>query len=65
LNSHFSLLPGDENWNPETDLLSPRTAAGATALESGIYVVGGGSGGGFFAPFTALDSTDVFTNEDS
>jgi len=65
LSTHFSLLPGDDSWDSEASLLSPRTAAGAATLESGIYVVGGGSGGGFFAPFTALDTTDVFTNEDS
>lgn len=60
LDRHFSWADGETVWREEAALPSPRTNASAARLDSGIYVVGGGSGGGFFAPFTALDSTDVF-----
>jgi hypothetical protein len=39
---------------------SPRTGADAALLAGDIFLVGGGSGGGFFAPFTAIGTTDVF-----
>jgi N-acetylneuraminic acid mutarotase len=65
LSQHSSLAPGETSWVEEAGLSSPRTAADAAALEAGIYLVGGGSGGGFFAPFTAMDATDVFIDEAS
>lgn len=60
LDSHISWLPGEAGWRDEADLPSPRTHAAAASLDQRIYVIGGGSGGGFLAPFTALDVTDVF-----
>jgi N-acetylneuraminic acid mutarotase len=63
LSEHASLAPGDHAWTLEAELLSPRTAADAVVLENEIYLVGGGSGGGFFAPFTALDATDIFKDD--
>ncbi|WP_417470337.1 Kelch repeat-containing protein [Maricaulis sp.] len=65
LRRHASWAPGEPAWRNEPDLPSPRTAADAAVLEGGIYLIGGGSGGGFFAPFTAMDATDVFVNEAS
>lgn len=65
LSAHSSLAPGDANWTGEPDLPSPRTSADAAVLGDGVYLVGGGSGGGFFAPFTALDATDIFVDEAS
>ncbi len=60
LDTHVSWQPGEAAWRIEEDLPSPRTNAAAAFLEGAIFVVGGGSGGGFFAPFTALDTTDVY-----
>jgi N-acetylneuraminic acid mutarotase len=65
LSQHSSIAAGETEWLAEADLSSPRTAADAAALDAGIFLVGGGSGGGFFAPFTALDVTDVFVDEAS
>lgn len=65
LSRHSSIAPGENAWTEEAELPSPRTAADAAVLDAGIYLVGGGSGGGFFAPFTALDVTDVFVDEAS
>ena len=65
LKRHASWRPGDAVWRAEADLPTPRTAADAAVLNGGIYLIGGGSGGGFFAPFTAMDATDVFLDEAS
>jgi N-acetylneuraminic acid mutarotase len=65
LRRHASWRPGDTEWRGEADLPTPRTAADAAVLNGGIYLIGGGSGGGFFAPFTAMDATDVFRDEAS
>ena len=65
LRRHASWQPGDAAWRSEADLPTPRTAADAAVLNGGIYLIGGGSGGGFFAPFTAMDATDVFLDEAS
>jgi N-acetylneuraminic acid mutarotase len=65
LRRHASWQPGDPDWRSEADLPTPRTAADAAVLNGGIYLIGGGSGGGFFAPFTAMDATDVFLDEAS
>lgn len=65
LRRHASWQPGDEAWRHEADLPTPRTTADAAVLNDAIYLIGGGSGGGFFAPFTALDATDVFVDEAS
>ena len=65
LRRHASWQPAEAGWRSEPDLPTPRTAADAAVLEGGIYLIGGGSGGGFFAPFTAMDTTDVFLDEAS
>ncbi len=65
LQTHISWAPGETGWTAEADLPAPRTGADAVVLERGIFLVGGGSGGGFFAPFTALDATDVFQDDAS
>jgi N-acetylneuraminic acid mutarotase len=63
LQTHISWRPGDDAWRDETALPAPRTGGGATVLDGEIYLIGGGAGGGFLAPFTALDTTDVFDPE--
>jgi N-acetylneuraminic acid mutarotase len=65
LSAHSVLTIGETRWLEEAELPAPRTAADAAVLNVGIFVVGGGRGGGFFAPFTALDATDVFVDEAS
>ncbi|WP_339748232.1 kelch repeat-containing protein [uncultured Maricaulis sp.] len=65
LRRHASWQPGETAWRSEADLPTPRTAADAAVLNGSIYLIGGGSGGGFFAPFTAMDATDVFFDEAS
>ncbi|WP_417486406.1 Kelch repeat-containing protein [Maricaulis sp.] len=60
LQTHVSWQPGEDAWRDETPLPAPRTGGGAAVLEGEIYLIGGGAGGGFLAPFTALDTTDVY-----
>ena len=60
LQAHVSWQPGEDAWRDETPLPAPRTGGGAAVLEGEIYLIGGGAGGGFLAPFTALDTTDVY-----
>ena len=62
---HTSWAPGEAGWREEAALPSPRTNAAAAALQGALYLVGGGSGGGFFSPFTAVDNTDIFREEAS
>lgn len=57
--SVFSLNTGSGGWQTRTPLPSARTEAAAVILDGAVYVIGGGVGGGFFAPFTALDSVDI------
>ncbi len=63
LQTHISWQPGESSWRNELDLPAPRTGGGAAVLDHRIYLIGGGAGGGFLAPFTALDTTDVFDPE--
>ncbi|WP_300531839.1 kelch repeat-containing protein [Maricaulis sp.] len=65
LDLHASWAPGEGRWRTDTSLPSPRTNAAAAALQGALYVIGGGSGGGFFSPFTAIDNTDIFRDEAS
>ena len=65
LDLHTSWAPGEAGWREEAALPSPRTNAAAAALQGALYLVGGGSGGGFFSPFTAVDNTDIFREEAS
>lgn len=65
LDLHTSWAPGETGWRDEAALLSPRTNAAAAALQGTLYLVGGGSGGGFFSPFTAIDNTDIFREDAS
>lgn len=55
----FALAPDGRAWQTRTPLPSARTEAAAVVLDGAVYVIGGGVGGGFFAPFTALDSVDI------
>ncbi len=55
----FAIEPGGTGWRTALALPSARTEAAAVSLNGKVYVIGGGVGGGFFAPFTALDSVDI------
>ena len=55
----FAIEGGARSWQRLAPLPSPRTEAAAAMINGNIYVIGGGVGGGFFAPFTALDSVDI------
>lgn len=61
LDTHWAYDGERAVWGRVGTLLAPRTEAAAAVVGDGIYLVGGGSGGGFFAPFTALNDTDVYT----
>jgi len=36
----------------------------SAAVNDAVYVIGGGAGGGFFAPFTAMDSVEIYERGD-
>lgn len=61
LSSHLALDPVAGRWVEELPLESPRTDAAMVAINGELMVIGGGAGGGFFAPFTAIGATDIFT----
>jgi N-acetylneuraminic acid mutarotase len=50
----------EDNWQVATNMPVPRTEAAAAVLNGEVWLIGGGAGAGFFAPFTAVDSVDVF-----
>lgn len=50
---------GSRTWQAGPRLMVPRTEAAAAAVGDEIFLIGGGAGSGFFAPFTAVDSVDV------
>lgn len=57
--SVFVITPGAASWQAGTALASARTEAAAAVLDGTVYLIGGGVGGGVFAPFTALATVDV------
>ncbi|KAA5801722.1 hypothetical protein F1654_12620 [Alkalicaulis satelles] len=59
LRDHLILDPGAREWRTSSSLPGTRTEAAAVALGSEIWLIGGGAGAGFFAPFTSVDSVDV------
>ena len=61
LASHLTLIAGADAWSVEADMPAARTESGVVTLDGGIWLIGGGSGAGFFAPFTALDAVDIFS----
>jgi len=60
LSSHLSFSPQSGVWVQEPDMPAARTEAGAASLADEVWLVGGGAGAGFFAPFTAVDAVDIF-----
>ncbi len=58
--AHFVLAADGQSWREADALLSPRTDFAVASVDGAIVVVGGGAGGGFLGPFTAVDSVDVF-----
>lgn len=61
LASHVSLQAGGDAWQTRSDMPAARTEAGVVSVNETIWLIGGGSGAGFFAPFTALDAVDIFS----
>ncbi|WP_019961593.1 Kelch repeat-containing protein [Woodsholea maritima] len=61
LNDHLILAPGADHWQSAPGLITPRTDAAAVSVGEALYLIGGGAGSGFFAPFTAMRSVDIFT----
>lgn len=58
----YWVLDGDQ-WRALGALPSPRTEAAGVVLNREVWLIGGGAGAGFFAPFTAVDVVDVFNPE--
>lgn len=63
LSDMLVLEPGTRDWVSGPELLVPRTEAAAAAIGSEIFLIGGGAGSGFFAPFTAVNSVDIYRAE--
>ncbi len=63
--SHFVLDPGAREWREGPALPEPRTEMAAAVVGSRVVLAGGGVGGGFFAPFTAVDDVTMLTLDDS
>ncbi|KPP83152.1 MAG: hypothetical protein HLUCCA04_03480 [Oceanicaulis sp. HLUCCA04] len=55
----FAITPDGAAWEREAPLPAARTEAAAAVLDNSIFLIGGGVGGGVFAPFTALASVDI------
>lgn len=64
LSDMLVLDPGARRWQEGPDLLTPRTEAAAASAGGEVFLIGGGAGSGFFAPFTAVDSVDIFRPQD-
>lgn len=60
LSDTLVLEPGARHWREGPQLMSPRTEAAAATAGGEVFLIGGGAGSGFFAPFTAVDTVDVF-----
>lgn len=59
LDDMLVLEAGSRQWETGPRLLIPRTEAAAATIGDEIFLIGGGAGSGFFAPFTAVNSVDV------
>jgi len=55
----FAINPDGSAWQSDAPLPGARTEAAAAVLDETIFLIGGGVGGGVFAPFTALASVDI------
>ncbi|WP_371394829.1 Kelch repeat-containing protein [Glycocaulis abyssi] len=55
----FAIEPGARSWREDGSLTAARTEAAASVLDGAVFLIGGGVGGGVFAPFTALATVDV------
>ena len=55
----FAAAPDARRWQAGESLTSARPEAAATMLDGTVFLIGGGVGGGVFAPFTALATVDV------
>lgn len=60
--SDMLYLPvSQRRWQSGPQLMVPRTEAAAASNGNQIFLIGGGAGSGFFAPFTAVSSVDIYT----
>ncbi len=50
-------------WSEGPGMVTARTEASAVVHDGEAWLIGGGAGAGVFAPFTALDSVDVYAPE--
>lgn len=64
VSSHFILDPQTQGWRAGPPLPEPRTEMAAALVGDRVVLAGGGVGGGFFAPFTAVDDVTMLTLED-
>lgn len=55
----FAAAPDARSWREDGALATARTEAAASVLDGAVFLIGGGVGGGVFAPFTALATVDV------
>ena len=49
-------------WSEGPGMVTARTEASAVVHDGEAWLIGGGAGAGVFAPFTALDSVDVYAH---
>lgn len=55
----YAISPEGRAWQADGALPGARTEAAAAVLDGTVFLIGGGVGGGVFAPFTALATVDV------
>ena len=62
LADHLIYDPLADAWSEGPGMVTARTEASAVVHAGEAWLIGGGAGAGVFAPFTALDSVDVYAH---
>ncbi len=57
---HLSYDANSNSWKSEAKLLTPRHSMASVTVDGRWYLIGGGSGSGFFTLFTIADAVEVF-----